>query len=210
MTLLEIALLSTAGGGGGTALAASPCPEKEKGTAPLFTTEDPSTAELPITDKEAYESQAEGLACMGALIFYTWSRLLSTAAPQYSMRFGQDGAQHGLSWELAYELRSGGWRHGLYASVAYYPRVELVQGRAGYRYRLFTLDLPPRRWDLHGYVSAGGFWGGSNGGTRLAARLRLGWLEPAGGGLFVGLAWEAGLNPVVHQGELCAGIEFHW
>jgi hypothetical protein len=192
-SLLVVALCL---GMGGLPLAAVPsCPHQHQ-------------AGLPFTDEDAYRAQGESLACLWAMIFYSYSRALSVLAPEYSLTFDSARTRPGIKWELSYEFRRGGWRHAAFGSIAYYPDGDGVIGRLGYRLRVFSVLWPRKDYGLHAYLAGGGFVGDRNSGTLIEARLRFGWLQPAGGGVFLASAWELGLRPTAHGGETSAGIEF--
>lgn len=164
----------------------------------------------PLTDQDVYLSQARALWCLQTVGFYVMSRILSGFSPAYTFGFDDGGSRHGLLWELAYEVQAGGWRHTAFASVALYPEERDVAARVGYRLRLLSLDLY-RHYGVHLYLGAGGHLGHLGVGPRVEARLRFGWIEPAGGGLFVASAWEPDLRDgVAGRGEASAGLEFHF
>jgi hypothetical protein len=164
----------------------------------------------PLTDQDIYLSQARALWCLQTVGFYAMSRIASAFWPAYTLGFDDEGLRHGLVWELAYEFRAGGWRHTAFASVALYTKERDVAARAGYRLRLLSFDLY-KQYGGHLYLGAGGHVGHGGAGPRVEARLRLGWVEPAGGGLFIASAWEPDLRDgETRRGEATAGLEFHF
>jgi hypothetical protein len=160
-----------------------------------------TTVGPPFGDTEVNLAAGEGISCAYGLVGYVLTRVLSTLVPEYTFSFTNDSQRHGITWELAYEFRRHRYRHGLFGSFTFYPGDRGVAGRGGYRVRLFSIRA------LSGYIGAGGHISDRNGGPLLESRLRLGWIGPGGGGLFLGAAWQLGVRPLEHEGQIMTGIE---
>jgi len=129
--------------------------------------------------------------------------------PEYSLRFGGDGAIHGLQWEVPFLVASGDleapvWGGG--ASLSWYPSVGDLMLRATARV-MWPIRSAEESWrtEVPGVsLGIGGFRRDEGYGPRAELRVRY-WCWA---GLFASAAWEPTVGPSrSHGGEASAGLE---
>ena len=160
---------------------------------------------------------------------YWRSRIAAVAVPAYT--FATDGShvEHGLVWNLSFDLPTTHWASyfalgrgppatvarapfqlNLAASFAWFPTNGELVGRAALRSRVFSLTLPnnPALSFAHVSVGLGVFVNRDGPGPRAELKIRFGHL--AWGGVAVAVGYQPSLAVNRHVGDLSIGVEAPW